>query len=396
MRTSSIPGPQRTGEWQPALSGAERERALALAITLADGLRWADARDLDASLASGAGGLALMFATMAHTLGDSRYDEPAERYLSLAADRAVHDLSSGGVGLYAGLTGVAWVEAAITRLRGYPAIDNEELDELLAQLLARPRTGPWELTAGLVGIGLYALEHAETNPGLLRLAIDRLCEARSPRGGWVVDSEALFGSAGAGRPAFYLDLGMAHGLAGLVAFAALAARAGADGAGDLLSEATGALLAHRLPPGSDALFPALVDEQGPRTVPLRWCYGDLGVAAALSLAAPLLSHPLVPQAVSGVLDSVPLDPSMAGVDELGLCHGVAGVAHVLHRVAITTGSARAWEAASAWGRALIERVESGERAGGRGWLEGDAGLILALISLATDVAPCWDRALLLA
>jgi hypothetical protein len=78
-----------------------------------------------------------------------------------------------------------------------------------------------------------------------------------------------------------------------------------------------------------------------------------------------------------------------------LCHGVAGVAHVLQRVAVGQHRRQAWVAAGDWGRALLDRLDGGERAAGPGLIDGAAGVVLSLLALATDVPPVWDRALLL-
>ena len=57
---------------------------------------------------------------------------------------------------------------------------------------------------------------------------------------------------------------------------------------------------------------------------------------------------------------------------------------------------QAWTDACIWGRALLDRLDAGTRPAGPGFLSGAAGVSLALLALATDVPPVWDRALLLA
>jgi lantibiotic modifying enzyme len=349
--------------WRPVLSGADGERALTWAVRLADQLRWVDGATLSPWLGDGAAGLAVLFATLAATLGGARFEEPTERYSFLAADRLTFTAPRRDSGLFSGLSGVAWSEEVVSRLRGDVPNDSDDVDELLGQMLAGAWSGPWELTNGLVGIGVYALERARTDPSLLDVVLARLAEPRSP---WRR-------SAPAGGD---VEVGMAHGVAGVAAFTALAGACGAAPA--VLPVAAGALLARRPAPPS----------------PPRWCCGDLGVAAALGLARPLLSHPLVPQALTAALHAVPA-PRGAGVEELGLCHGVAGVAHVLHRLAVTNQSDRAWTAAAGWGRVLLDRLDSGAPMSGPGFLTGGAGVVLGLLSLATDLPPVWDRALLL-
>src|SRR5207302_334016 len=96
-RSSSPLTPPRTDcTWEPALRGSDGERALQWALRIGDRLRWRDASQLDGSLASGAAGLAVLFATLAAVTGERRYDEPADRYISLAADQMVADFRAAG------------------------------------------------------------------------------------------------------------------------------------------------------------------------------------------------------------------------------------------------------------------------------------------------------------
>lgn len=363
------PAAERVGEgggWQPALSGVDGERALEWAVRLAATLQWAPASSLDASLGGGAAGLAVLFAFLALTLGDRRYDESARRYLSLTGATEGGRI---GLSLYRGLAGVCWAESLVGRLHGDAHAVSDDVDELFGEVLARSWPGPWGLARGLVGVGVYGLERGAASPRLMALVLDRLADARSAAGRAPQDVGCPRG-----------ELGMAHGLSGLVAFAALAAAAG-RGTG-LLTEVTGVMLAHAAAPRRRDVRPA-------------WCTGEVGAAAALALAGPFLSHPLVWQTLTRVLRGVPLNPQATGVNAIGICHGAAGVAHVLHRVSLATGSSRAWEATGAWARALLDRLDGGARCAQPGLLKGTAGVVLVLLSLASDVEPAWDRMLLL-
>lgn len=212
------------------------------------------------------------------------------------------------------------------------------------------------MTGGLLGIGVYALERATVDPRLLALVVRCLGYGDCTVDGAEADQ--------------------------LVAFAALAVIGSCPDARPRLARAAGALLAGLGGRGDG-------EGAGQNTDVRR-----TGVTAALALAAPLLGHPLVPQQLTGALRALPLD-AVASVAEIGLDHGLAGVRQTLHRVAVATGSGRAWDAAGRCGRALVDRVDAGETGCGPGLLRGEAGVVLALLSLATDVASVWDRALLL-
>ena len=351
----------RVGGWEPALSGVDGERALDWAVRLAEELRWARAQSADPSLAGGAAGLAVLFAFLARTLGDRRYDESVQRYLRLAGETPTGGLGRCGVGLYQGLAGVAWAESLIGRLNGSPPPPSDDVDELLGEVLDRGWRGSWGLARGLVGVGVYGLERSASDPRLLNLVLEQL-----------VAAPTAMASSG--------DLGMAEGLSGLVAFAALIAAAGRGQ--ELLTDATGVMLARAPELGGRPHVPA-------------WCDSDMGAAASLALAGPFLGHPLVPQTLTRVLEGIPLGPGSAGARDMGICHGVAGVAHALHRVSVATGQSRVRQATQAWAQALLQGLDDGERCPQSGLLEGTAGVVLVLLSLATDVEPLWDRMLLL-
>ena len=363
------------------LSGSEGERALTWGIRLARDLRWMDATGLGPSLGDGAAGLAVLFATLAATTGNPTYADVSERYVSLAADGLPDRLARRAVGLFSGVSGVAWAESVVSRLGGDAPAASQDVDELVCDLLGPDWGGPWELNNGLIGIGVYALERATTSPRLLELVLERLGGARSSGRSWEVGA-GPFAADAARRADHDVEIGMAHGLAGLVAFSALAA--GSGEALPLLSEATGVLLARHTVPSAPH-----------RAGAPKWCSGDLGVAAALAVARPLLIHPEVPQALAAALGAATPVDTASGVGELGLCHGVAGVAHALQRLAVGNHREQAWDAAAAWGRHLVDRLDAGDRCAGPGFLTGTAGVALALVALATDVPPLWDRALLL-
>jgi hypothetical protein len=316
---------------------------------------------MGSSLAGGAAGLAVLFSFLARTLGDRRYDESRDRYLRIARETPAGGLGRGGASLYHGLAGVAWAESLIGRLDGSPPAASDDVDELLSAVLARAWSGPWGLAGGLVGLGVYGLERSATAPRLLSRVVDHLAVA-----------PAALASAG--------TLGMSDGLSGVVAFAALLAAAGWGQ--ELLAHAMGVMLARAPEVGGGHRVPA-------------WCDSDIGAATSLALAGPFLGHPLVPQTLTRLLEGIPVDPRAALAEEIGICHGVAGVAHALHRVSVATGNDRLSEATHAWALALLRRLDGGARCVESGLLGGTAGVVLVLLGLATDVEPTWDRMLLL-
>ena len=105
------------------------------------------------------------------------------------------------------------------------------------------------------------------------------------------------------------------------------------------------------------------------------------------------------------------DESTSHVRDAGLCHGAAGVGHLFNRMFQATGEERLAEAARLWFERTFTFQAPGEPiAGFRAWevgiegnpgwrpdagfLEGAAGVGLALLGAVSGVEPAWDRVLL--
>ena len=106
-------------------------------------------------------------------------------------------------------------------------------------------------------------------------------------------------------------------------------------------------------------------------------------------------------------------PRAATMRDAGLCHGAGGVAHLFNRMSQATGEERLAAAARSWYAAALAFRQPGLGVGGfRSWaadpsgalgwrndpgfLEGAAGVGLALLAAVSPVDPAWDRLLLAA
>jgi poly-gamma-glutamate synthesis protein (capsule biosynthesis protein) len=292
--------------WQPLLDGAWRQRALeaveAIAASLRPGCPAAapPGQAVDPSLASGSAGLALLFAYLAAARRE-REDATAARQWLAQAIQAVSEVEVPA-SLYGGLSGVAWAAAHLQQ--HFPDLDVEPIhDEIDAVLLEHLGRSPWpdtyDLIGGLVGFGVYALERGPQAPlavACLERVIEHLGETaeRRPDGiAWASGSEWLTLEVREERPLQYYDLGLAHGIPGIIALLGRACAAGvaAEKARPLLEGGVRWLLAQQEARGTDS-FPYRVDPGLPRVpAQLAWRYGDPGVAAALLLAARCAGEP---------------------------------------------------------------------------------------------------------
>ena len=324
-------------------------------------------------------------------------------------------------GLCTGFTGVAWASEHLAgRLFAADPTAGRDVDEaLLASVSQAPWRGPYDLINGLVGIGLYAIERLpdERAANCLVQIVDRLAELAVPAAegvAWLSPPDLLPAYLREAYPRGLYDLGLSHGAAGVVALLGAACHAGVARATAerLLAGAVPWLLARRLSAGGTARFASYYHpDVAQPPARLAWCYGDLGIAAALHVAsrgagredwereavALAVAAAQRPQATSGVLDA-------------GLCHGAAGAGHLFHRLYQESGDELLRAAADRWLRHALElrrpgtgvagyRAWSSDLSGTLAWrddpglLEGAAGVALALLAAVSSVAPEWDRML---
>ncbi|HEX9941629.1 MAG TPA: lanthionine synthetase C family protein [Thermoanaerobaculia bacterium] len=412
--------------WRPLLAGSLADQALRTVREIADALPFPEENvyGRQASLAGGTAGQALFYAYLAlHTSEEEAAERAVERL-----DRAAEDLANTPMApsFYSGFPGVAWV---MEHLQGRLFEDGaegedplQEIDEaLLAPLGHSPWMGEYDLIGGLVGLGVYALERLPrpTGVALLERAVDRLAEtaeAGEEGAAWFTPPERLPEWQREIHSRGVYNLGVAHGLPGVVPLLAGACAAGVavERARPLLDDAVRWLLARRLEPGMGSCYDtSYAPWEPPSSSRLAWCYGDPGIAAALLAAARAVGElGWEREAMEVGLAAAARPESTSLIRDAGLCHGAAGLGHLFNRMYQTTGEERLGEAARFWfERALGLRAAGEGIAGFRAWeltpdremgwradagfLEGAAGIGLALLGAVSPVEPAWDRVLML-
>lgn len=378
-----------------------------------------DGSHLQPDVAGGTSGVALFFAYL-HASGG--HDDAADRAL------AALELSSGALAaaqsllptLYSGFAGVGWVLAHLTRELFEGDADLVlEIDDALRQLLsmATEQTS-FELIEGLAGYGSYLAEQLP-NAGasaLLERVIDLLESSRDANGVWFSHPEFLAEWQRELMPRGNYNLGVAHGIPGVIGFLAAARHAGVRDprVARLASDAVPWVLAQKgIWPSS--LFPSHVPPDAePRETRTAWCYGDLGVAAVLLSAAQAFERSDWSDealAIARVAARRPFRDTK--VSDAGLCHGATGIAHLFNRMYQATGDEELRGAAQRWYRLALKMRQPGEGLAGYlswyesmrpgesgswrgepGFLSGIAGIGLALLAAVTDVEPSWDRVML--
>lgn len=412
--------------WRAVVDGDVRRRAIETAFEVAAAIEEdppeESALPPTGNLGRGDAGFALLHYYLFSAFGHAESRSHAERKVELAG----RGLASEGMapGLYAGFTGIAWVLAHLQRCGFEPAMefDLAEVDDALCSFVAAPSSHfPFDLITGLVGMGVYGLERLPGDGG--RRCVERVVEALEERAdesdgnavAWFTPPALLHPKAREIYPEGKYDLGVAHGVPGVVGFLAAAARAGVGGSRtERMLRSSVRWLLEQQTDNADGVYPySVVRGQPPSTTSrLAWCYGDPGLAAVLTMAgAALDSRRVADEAIRIAEVASERSPEESGVKDAGLCHGAAGLAHIFARIYGACGRAALLDSSRYWLKRALSMRSDGEgvagfrffsRKGGEdgwiahpGFLEGACGVALALLAAATDVPPDWDRVLLL-
>src|SRR5262245_19867491 len=261
--------------WTPILDGQLARQALEAVQEIAATLRHrpparrlpganAVAQAIEgASLAGGRAGLAIFYTYLARAgLGDN-----ASKVADELMDQAVEALAKVSMppSLYKGFAGVAW---AVTHLRrDVEAPDDEdqteEIDIALRKYLQQsPWSDHYDLVGGLVGAGVYALERfprrsARDLISLVLRRLDDIAERTMDGLTWFSRPALLPDHRQKSCPKGHYNLGVAHGVPGVIALLGSAHAAGVAPAKTrrMLEGAVQWLLANRLPEDRGSTFP---------------------------------------------------------------------------------------------------------------------------------------------
>lgn len=289
-----------------------------------------------------------------------------------------------------------------------------------------PELAEFDTIRGLAGYGAHFLRRHPTGRDI-RAVLDYCVRLTEPT---AQDGEALPGwwtpTGPSSRPddrfpGGHANNGMAHGIGGVLALLALAARRGTTVGGH--HKALRTILAWldrwQEDTGNGPCRPYWITLGELRTgrlapsAPRRpsWCYGTAGLARAQQLAALVLGDTTRQIEAENALVAALNDPAqLEATTDKGLCHGFAGLAHVAARTADDAHPSTAGRLRTAITALLAKVCPPGtdpadgataivhDGAAGPGLLDGAAGIALALLSPGTAASPrsAWDACLLIA
>lgn len=412
--------------WEPILEGDLRAAASDALCDIAHALPAPGLEGTDATLGSGEAGFAVFHAY----LGKCGLSAPADAerhgdlmlaHLQSALDKLPTIVDR--LDLFSGFMGVAWAANHLQQLGALQ--DGEELCDAADQAILdglSNHSGSMlcELIAGLSGIGVYGLArwHRPAGQEIVRRVVHALEESAVVHQGlrtWFHAPAKLSAYSLHSYPDGFFNLGLAHGVPGAMAFLARAASHQVAGASEILTEAGDWLLRQQrqFRNGSRFGYSFLRDpEHEPDGSRVAWCYGDLGLSAAVLLSARYTGHA---EWEAAALDlargTTQRRREDSGVVDAGLCHGAFGNAHILGRMYAATDEQQLLNAALHWIReGLRMRNEAAGLAGFLAWcplmpgesardlwqssagmIDGICGIGLALMGFLTPLEPSWDE-----
>lgn len=436
-------------------AAAHQAAALAAADSLATAL--ADprivstaraARPWPQALATGAAGIALLHIERART--GHAPPELAHRWLEAACADAL--TAAANASLYMGVPAVAFAvhtaaapaaDGAGPAMSGY-RLALRDLDEAAVVLTrARLKTAharidsgeppllqEFDLIRGLTGLGLYHLRAHPDHPitaHVLRYLVGLADPGTGSGSGSAPSSRGGSGDGSAagplppwwtpvgpnGEPAPALpgghgNIGASHGISAPLALLSQASLAGVTVPGiraaiERLCSWTDQWLQHdETGPWWPGLLTTGQLHAGVVDAALRprpsWCYGVAGTARAQQLAALALADPVRQQTAEAAITTTLRDATqVARLTGLGLCHGLAGLLHLAHRMAHHARTPDLAAQLPSLTNRLLARLPDPARAcaADPALLDGAAGTALALHGVGTATVPRtgWDTVL---
>jgi len=408
------------GQWAPALPSALVDRALSVAMDVAERVRGAERHDRpDAPLAGGGAGIALLYGQLDRHQPGQGWDVTAHEFLRWGVQQT-EQARTLGPGLLVGFGGLAYAARLLSKGGTRYGSLLSTLDAQVSRwvLAGKPpghgvRVASFDVVAGMAGTAPYLLDSgAEPELRHLLANLVDVCGERDGLPNWHTPHALIVNPLTAKHyPGGNLNCGLSHGSPGILTAMSLAATAGVEvpGQREAMRGLVDWLLDNRMDDGHGPDWPTAValplGSDKPIQARTTWCYGTPGVARTLWLAGVALGdHGLREFAAESMLAACERLPGDRQVTGACLCHGFAGVLQTVLRFGHDTGDSRFDLAAEAITERLLACHQPDSRFGFRslepdnspgddpGLLEGAAGVALALLAATLPVTPSWDRA----
>lgn len=383
--------------------------------TIAKNVEKNDLRNTGPGLLTGKTGIAIFLFYYSRLTNQSKYAQ-------LGADMIGRVFSEVGNGynfptFCDGVSGFVWavehlVQNNFLRREDVPFLDDMD-DIVYNQMMQDVKNGGYDFLHGSIGMAMYLIERpkSEKNERYLNNFIEELekqavIDSMGVRWKSVPDAET--GETG-------VNLGLAHGLPSIIIFLTkFYKKIGDKASHNLLVKSVDFLLSQKIDVNvKGSFFPNVIFDDGKVTIgrKMAWCYGDIGRGISLYRAGQTLNDKsLIDFALEILVDRAKInDLTKAGVEELGICHGTIGLAHVFNKMYSETGIQDFKEASKFWtdetfkmpkfinGLNDFEKFFPGEenKMQELGLLIGVTGIGLAFISFLSHDNLEWDKCLML-
>lgn len=368
-------------------------------------------------LLDGRAGIVLLFAYLSKLFPEKNYSDITAGILdelsdSLSNDELDHNMSAG----------VAGIAFTFQHLRNTDVLDKSddwnlsEMDEFISLGIDHDlKTGNWDPLHGIVGLGIYFLEHnKETGEKkYLEKIVDCLSQMRTDFNGYKIWITPGYGKYSNDN----YNFGMAHGMPGILSFLALVHARGIkqQETEEMILSCLPFLLQYEYAEDEEYCFPNSVevnpgDEEQKPGSRLAWCYGDLCMANTLiHWGNTLHLNRWKTKGINVALKTTRRSFESAGCMDAPFCHGTTGLVHQYNNFYRLTGNEVFKYAAEKWLNLTLEKYYNpGEGVGGYssrcrneetnlfeympryGLLEGSTGIALTYLSYLYNIKPDWD------
>ncbi|SEW52053.1 lanthionine synthetase C family protein [Chitinophaga arvensicola] len=324
-----------------------------------------------------------------------------------------------------GIAGVSWCIQHLTALGFIEADDTADtfadIDMLVADFMdSELREGRNDFLHHGIGTALYFLERLPAPVAVTQLEqlVTYLAESVIPLPGGIAWKDHFSSKSQQHPDQDLFNLGLAHGVPAIISVLARCYEKGIakEMTCQLIDNSVQWLLQtkNKSVGITHSRYPVIVNDRGEvigdAHSRLGWCYGDLGIAAMLWGTGKRLSRQDYQQEAQELFHHIAAYRNVknGAVHDGCLCHGSAGIAHLLQQAGLAAGNDALLDAARYWwqttlsmntwddGPAGYKFYHHPEYISSHNVLEGIAGIGLSLISFAdTTIRPAWGECMLI-
>lgn len=394
----------------------------------------------DFSLASGYPSMIMLFGTLDKKYPNHGWDLIAHEYM-LALKASLEKREINGSSLFGGLGGIAYAVYTISKegqrytkflhsINSLLQHETQKLLEAVNHIIEQGKGVPciaYDVIAGIVGIGRYLLEtrDMEENRTLLLDVLHTLCGLAKPIvisevnvPGWYCSKEYQFNETYRDKyPNGNFNLGVSHGIAGVLALLSLCLEKGikVPGMVSVMEQIIDCLVYFKQEDEAGIYWPGIISFEEYTASSLEnvqiadtWCYGSAGIGRVLFLAGRATGREDLKVLSRRVYHSIYNDRTMSQRNLAGssFCHGTAGLLYLTGKMGLDTSDDYLMDAS----KEIFERLNNQFNADSPfgyddteghltvnkpGLLEGTAGIALALVSLYDSKKFCWNQLFLI-